>query len=74
MTEHRTLRSDLDAGMRGSCPCRAVTWCLFFDTTSTYFEIEQADDPAEGETVGFCTYGHSKNHRPERGCPGSRGS
>jgi len=38
---------------------------LFFDTTSTYFEIETADDPAEGETVGFRTYGHSKDHRPD---------
>ena len=38
---------------------------LFFDTTSTYFEIEQADDPAEGETVGFRTYGHSKDHRAD---------
>jgi hypothetical protein len=38
---------------------------LFFDTTSTYFETEQADDPAEGETVGFRTYGHSKDHRPD---------
>ncbi|MFQ5518032.1 MAG: IS1634 family transposase [Acidimicrobiia bacterium] len=38
---------------------------LFFDTTSTYFEIEQADDPAEAETVGFRTYGHSKDHRPD---------
>jgi len=38
---------------------------LFFDTTSTYFEIECADDPAAGETVGFRTYGHSKDHRPD---------
>ncbi|MCU0271198.1 MAG: IS1634 family transposase [Acidimicrobiales bacterium] len=38
---------------------------LFFDTTSTYFEIEQADDPAEGETVGFRTHGHSKDHRAD---------
>lgn len=38
---------------------------LFFDTTSTYFEIEQADDPAVGETVGFRTHGHSKDHRPD---------
>jgi len=38
---------------------------LFFDTTSTYFEIEAADDPAEGETVGFRTFGHSKDHRPD---------
>jgi hypothetical protein len=36
---------------------------LFFDTTSTYFEIEQADAPGEGETVGFRTFGHSKDHR-----------
>jgi hypothetical protein len=36
---------------------------LFFDTTSTYFETETADDPAEGETVGFRAYGHSKDHR-----------
>ena len=38
---------------------------LFFDTTSTYFEIESADDPAAGETVGFRTFGHSKDHRPD---------
>jgi len=38
---------------------------LFFDTTSTYFEIEQSDEPAEGETVGFRTRGHSKDHRPD---------
>lgn len=38
---------------------------LFFDTTSTYFEIDQADDPADGETVGFRTYGHSKDHRAD---------
>ena len=38
---------------------------LFFDTTSTYFETETADDPAEGETVGFRTYGKSKDHRPD---------
>jgi len=38
---------------------------LFFDTTSTYFEIEQADEPADGETVGFRTYGHSKDHRAD---------
>ncbi len=36
---------------------------LFFDTTSTCFEIEAADDPAGGETVGFRTFGHSKDHR-----------
>lgn len=38
---------------------------LFFDTTSTYFEIETADDPAEGATVGFRTWGKSKDHRPD---------
>ena len=38
---------------------------LFFDTTSTYFETEQADDPDEGATVGFRTYGHSKDSRPD---------
>jgi hypothetical protein len=38
---------------------------LFFDTTSTYFETEVADDPAEGATVGFRTWGHSKDHRPD---------
>jgi transposase len=38
---------------------------LFFDTTSTYFETDRADDPAEGATVGFRTYGKSKDHRPD---------
>ncbi|MGH3886805.1 MAG: IS1634 family transposase [Pseudonocardiaceae bacterium] len=38
---------------------------LFFDTTSTYFEIEGPDTPEEGETVGFRTHGHSKDHRPD---------
>ncbi|MGH9258770.1 MAG: IS1634 family transposase [Acidimicrobiales bacterium] len=38
---------------------------LFFDTTSTYFETETGDDPAQGETVGFRTFGHSKDHRPD---------
>ncbi len=36
---------------------------LFFDTTSTYFETETADVPSEGETVGFRTWGKSKDHR-----------
>ncbi|MGH2687436.1 MAG: IS1634 family transposase [Actinomycetota bacterium] len=36
---------------------------LFFDTTSTYFEVEAPDAPGEGETVGFRTHGHSKDHR-----------
>ena len=38
---------------------------LFFDTTSTYFETDTADDPCEGATVGFRTYGKSKDHRPD---------
>ena len=52
---------------------------LFFDTTSTYFELDEADEPAarneRGELLaagdeggaarvaGFRTYGHSKDHR-----------
>lgn len=39
---------------------------LFFDTTSTYFETETADAPAEeGATVGFRAFGKSKDHRPD---------
>jgi hypothetical protein len=38
---------------------------LFFDTSSTYFEIEQPDAPGEGETVGFRSHGHSKDHRAD---------
>ncbi|MFV0318336.1 MAG: IS1634 family transposase [Microthrixaceae bacterium] len=38
---------------------------LFFDTTSTYFETATADDPPEGATVGFGTYGKSKDHRSD---------
>jgi hypothetical protein len=38
---------------------------LFFDTTSTYFETETADAPGEGKTVGFRTWGKSKDHRPD---------
>jgi len=38
---------------------------LFFDTTSTYFEIEGPDTPGAAETVGFRTFGHSKDHRPD---------
>ncbi len=39
---------------------------LFFDTTSTYFQTEQADPPAAEDpeaTVGFRAYGNSKDHR-----------
>jgi hypothetical protein len=35
---------------------------LFFDTTSTYFEIEQPDEDEDG----LRRYGHSKDHRPDR--------
>jgi hypothetical protein len=54
---------------------------LFFDTTSTYFETDEADEPvardergrvlaeeAGGEaarTSGFRSYGHSKDHRSD---------
>jgi hypothetical protein len=67
---------------------------LFFDTTSTYFELDEADEPVprdtrgrvqptdpdgtaetgsgdagdeqdEGATIGFRTYGKSKDHRPD---------
>lgn len=35
---------------------------IFFDTTSTYFEIEEEDE--EGD--GLRRHGHSKDHRPDR--------
>jgi hypothetical protein len=38
---------------------------LFFDTTSTYFETDEADAPSVGAEKGFRTYGHSKDHRPD---------
>ncbi|GAA1455584.1 IS1634 family transposase [Nocardiopsis tropica] len=45
---------------------------LFFDTTSTYFELEEADEPAisdDGDgganTSGFRTYGKSKDSRDD---------
>jgi hypothetical protein len=53
---------------------------LFFDTSSTYFERDTADDPVSrdergepvddpdqgvGEPVGFRTYGHSKDSRDD---------
>lgn len=39
---------------------------LFFDTTSTYFELEQPDDPDDdGGETGFRTHGHSKDHRKD---------
>jgi transposase len=36
---------------------------LFFDTTSTYFEIDEPDPLSTGADKGFRTYGHSKDHR-----------
>ena len=44
---------------------------LFFDTTSTYFEIETPDAPGEGDNVGFRAFGHSKDHRPDLPQPAS---
>jgi len=43
---------------------------LFFDTTSTYFEIDEPDAPElddDGRVVepGFRVHGHSKDHRPD---------
>ncbi|MDA8322207.1 MAG: IS1634 family transposase [Actinomycetota bacterium] len=54
---------------------------LFFDTTSTYFEVDEADEPvgrdkngnatgderlaAEGKAAGFRAYGKSKDHRDD---------
>jgi transposase len=42
---------------------------LFFDTTSTYFETDRADEPVIDEdgtvTPAFRSYGHSKDHRPD---------
>ncbi len=43
---------------------------LFFDTTSTYFEREQAEADVQDEngeviTPAFRTRGHSKDHRPD---------
>lgn len=40
---------------------------MFFDTTRTYFELEEADQPADSEanTSGFRTYGESKDSRDD---------
>jgi hypothetical protein len=38
---------------------------LFFDTTSTYFETDEADPPTSAAPKGFRTFGHSKDHRPD---------
>jgi DDE family transposase len=40
---------------------------LFFDTTSSYFEIEDEDeDEQDGGGNGLRRFGHSKDHRPDR--------
>jgi hypothetical protein len=41
---------------------------LFFDTTSTYFEIEEEDQTEEGNEGEdpLRRFGHSKDHRPDR--------
>ncbi|MGH2992154.1 MAG: IS1634 family transposase [Solirubrobacterales bacterium] len=41
---------------------------LFFDTTSTYFEIEDEDEGVEGDRgpESVRRFGHSKDHRPDR--------
>jgi Transposase DDE domain len=40
---------------------------LLFDTTSTYFEIDQADGPdQDDQDGGVRRFGHSKDHRPDR--------
>jgi transposase len=38
---------------------------LFFDTTSTNFESDEADEPSEGADKGFRAYGHAKDHRAD---------
>ena len=40
---------------------------IYFDTTSTYFEIERPDEPAENglKDDALRQYGHSKDHRPD---------
>jgi Transposase DDE domain len=38
---------------------------LFFDTTSTYFERDSADDAGEDGQPAFRVYGHSKDHRDD---------
>jgi hypothetical protein len=39
---------------------------LFFDTTSTYFEVDEPDPISEAAPKGFRSFnGHSKDHRPD---------
>lgn len=40
-----------------------VDLLLFFDTSSTYFEIDEPDPSSAGADKGFRAYGHSKDHR-----------
>jgi Transposase DDE domain len=39
---------------------------LFFDTTSSYFEIEDEDEEGEQGGEALRRFGHSKDHRPDR--------
>jgi transposase len=39
---------------------------LFFDTTSTYFEIEDEDEQGDEAGEPLRRFGHSKDHRPDR--------
>lgn len=38
---------------------------IFFDTTSTYFELEQPDPDDDNGEAGFRTHGKSKDHRDD---------
>lgn len=38
---------------------------IFFDTTSTYFELEFEDDELDADDDPFRVRGHSKDSRPD---------
>jgi hypothetical protein len=38
---------------------------LFFDTTSTYFELDEEDDPDQATVSTLRRFGKSKDHRPD---------
>ena len=38
---------------------------LLFDTTSTYFELDEEDGDGDEEDGGFRSYGRSEDHRPD---------
>ena len=38
---------------------------LFFDTTSTCFELDDEDDPDDGAPSTVRRFGNSKDHRPD---------